>query len=245
LAGVYSTIDARQPETGYYPSLVERYGAGVPPGYDQRSEGVMIRISVVGNTSRDLAHPDSGTLFGLSVGGFASTQTSNATFTAYRCELQRFLPLWYTKRSLALRGYVNFIVNTGIDPIPFQRMFINEVPDMFRGYDTSRWRDVGITGFNVEYRFPCFADRKEGSLGIDTVLLADIGQVFDKATAISIDNLTQSYGFGFRAYMDKYFLGSMAFVWSDDGFQFRVSTSQLFQYSKDVLFQGREETLIH
>jgi hypothetical protein len=45
--------------------------------------------------------------------------------------------------------------------------------------------------------------------------------------------------------MNHLYIGTAEFVWSDDGFQFRLSTKQLFQYTRDVLFQGREETLIH
>jgi hypothetical protein len=41
------------------------------------------------------------------------------------------------------------------------------------------------------------------------------------------------------------YMGSLEFVWSDEDFQIRLSTKQLFQYTRDVLFQGREETLIH
>ncbi len=89
------------------------------------------------------------------------------------------------------------------------------------------------------------ADRPDGGFGIDTVLLTDIGQVFGDFGEIRADNLTASYGFGFRTFFGSHFSGSMEFVWSDEEFQFRLSTKQLFQFTRDVLFLGREETLIH
>jgi len=244
LAGVYSTIDARQPDHGFYPSLRELYGTSVP-GYGQRSDGVMARIAWFFASTRKEGNPDRGTVAGVTVGGFVATDKDDISFTAYRFELQQFVPLWHSNRALALRGYFNFIDDTGSQPIPFQRMFINEVPDMFRGFDSGRWRDLGITGVNIEYRFPFAADRKDGGFGIDTVLLADIGQVFSEKAEIAVDNLTYSYGFGFRAFMNGLYIGTAEFVWGDGGIQFRLSTKQLFQYSRNVLFQGREESLIH
>jgi hypothetical protein len=242
---VYSGIDARQPGSGYEPTILDVYGDDPPPGFGQSSNGVMMRVSWVLNTAKEEGNPNHGTLLGVSIGGFVATNTNDVSFTAYRLEIQQFVPLWYSKRSLALRGYLNFIDDTGTAEIPFQRMFINEAPDMFRGFDTGRWRDLGITGINVEYRYPFVADRTDGGFGIDVVALADIGQVFSEISEVKVGNLTQSYGVGLRAYMNKYFAGAMEFVWSDEGFQFRLSTKQMFQYSRDVLFQGREETLIH
>jgi hypothetical protein len=243
--GVYSSIGATQPDSDYEPSMVDVYGDDLPPGFGRRSDGVMMRVSWVFNTTKEEGNPDRGTILAVSIGGFVATDNKDISFTAYRFEAQQFVPLWYSKRALALRGYLNFIDDTGTEAIPFQRMFINEAPDVFRGYDSGRWRDLGITGINAEYRYPFVADRKDGGFGIDVVALADIGQVYGEISEVRVDNLTQSYGLGLRMYMDKFFAGAVQFVWSDEGFQFLLSTKQPFQYSRDVLFQGREETLIH
>ena len=144
-----------------------------------------------------------------------------------------------------MRTYFNFLDNTGEITVPFQRLFINEPPDQFRGYDSGRWRDRGITGLSLEYRFPFMADRRDGGFGMDTVLLGDIGQVFGGVDDISTENLTLSYGFGWRFHMAPQFLGTVEFVWADEGFQFRMSATQLFQFTREVLYNGREETLIH
>lgn len=244
LTGTYSSIDARLPESGYYPTVPEKYGDNVP-GFGETSNGILARLAWFYNTTAETGDPQRGTLAGVTVGGFAATNTNDVSFTAYRFELQQFFPLWFTGRALAFRGYFNFIDDTGNAQIPFQRMFINEIPDMFRAFDSGRWRDLGITGVDLEYRFPFIADKRKGGFGIDAALLTDIGQVFSERSELQIDNLTYSYGFGFRAFMNHFYIGNMEFVWGDEGFQFRLSTKQLFQYSRDVLFQGREETLIH
>jgi hypothetical protein len=245
LASAYSEIAASSPDEQYRPSVREKFGDGVPDGFDSRSKGVMMRAAWAFNNTVKESNPGGGTIIAFSAGGFAATNTNDISFIATRVEFQHFVPLWHTERALALRGFCNYIENTGSSDIPFQRMFINETPDQFRGYDSGRWRDVGITGLIAEYRYPLLADAIGRGFGLDAVLLADVGQVFNRASDISAGNLTQSYGFGIRAFMDDQFVGAMEFVWSEEGFQFRLSTKQLFQYSRDVLFQGREETLIH
>jgi hypothetical protein len=246
--GVYSSVTARDPGSKTDQSIEDMFpGADVPPGFKDRSEGAMLRLTAAYTSAgtADYGAPSSGTILGASAGAFLDSGDDDLNFLAYRFEFQQFIPLWHQHRTLAVRAYLNWMDNQGAAPIPFTRMFINEVPDQFRGYITSRWRDIGITGVTLEYRFPFLTDRPDGGFGIDTVLLTDIGQVFGDFDQIRRDNLTFSYGFGFRTYLNKNFLGTMEFNWSDDGFEFRLATKQLFQFTRDVLFQGREETLVH
>jgi hypothetical protein len=245
LVAAYSAVSANLPSAGNDPSVPERFGDDTPTGFGERSEGAMARFALFYNSSKEEGNPDGGTIVAATAGGFVATNNDELSFTAYRFEFQQFFPLWHTKRALALRGYLNFIDNTGTVEIPFQRMFVDEVPDKFRGYPTGRWRDVGITGVNVEYRYPFASDSRDRGFGIDAVLMYDAGQVFGDRSDITVGNLTHSYGFGLRAFMDRYYIGALGISWSDEGYEIRLSTKQLYQYSRDVLFQGREETLIH
>lgn len=242
LGAVWSSVAARAPSAGNSPALTDSFPA--PSGYGSRSDGAMLRAALFHSGAPNEGNPERGTVLLATVGLFVST-SDDVSFLAYRFEAQQFLPLWHSRRAFAIRGYLNYLDDRGDDPLPFQRMFINEIPDQFRGYTSGRWRDVGITGLTAEYRFPLLADRDEGGFGIDTALFTDVGQVFSEFEDIRGDNLTASYGFGFRAHMAKTFAGTVEFAWSEEGFQFRISTKQMFQYSRDVLFNGREETLIH
>jgi hypothetical protein len=242
----YSEVGTRLPREGNEPTVIDVFPDIVDaPGFDTSSDGVMARAALVLDTSEREGNPEHGTIVGGSVGAFQSTNQSDVSFVAYRCEVQQFVGLWHAGRALAVRVYCNWLDNTGGLPIPFQRLFINESPDMFRGYDKGRWRDRGITGTTLEYRFPLVADRPRGGFGIDTALFTDIGQVFGELDEISTERLTYTYGFGFRGYMGKYFSGAVEFAWAEEGFRFRISTKQAFQFSRDVLYRGREETLIH
>ena len=246
LGASYSSIDTRLPEEEWSPALPEVYPEVVlAPGFDQRSDGWMTRVALVYNTTRNAGNPDGGTLAGGTVGIFHSTNQLDVEFMAYRFEFQKFMPLWHNRRVLAMRTYFNLLDNTGDLAIPFQRLFINELPDQFRAFNTGRWRDRGITGITLEYRFPFMANRRDSGFGMDTVLFTDIGQVFGALDHISTATLTHSYGFGWRMHLNPHFLGRVEFVWGEEGFQFRLSAKQLFQFSRQVLYNGHEETLIH
>jgi len=242
----FSSVTTRLPSAGHEPTLPEKFPDVISaPGFNRRSEGVMVRIGANLNGTKKASNPGRGTIIGATAGVFQSTNQDDVSFIAYRSEFQQFIPLWHTKRTLAVRAYLNWLDNTGSIDIPFQRLFINEAPDQFRGYTGARWRDRGITGLTLEYRFPFMADDLENAFGIDTALLLDVGQVFRRVENIAINDLTYSYGVGWRAYLDPHFVGTMELMWSDEGFQFRLSTQQLFQFSKDVLYNGKEETVIH
>ena len=76
-------------------------------------------------------------------------------------------------------------------------------------------------------------------------MLTDIGQVFGSFDEIRRENLTHSYGIGLRAFFDPFFLGSMEFVWGDEGFRFRVDSAQLFQFTRDMVYTGKDAGLVH
>jgi hypothetical protein len=242
----YSAVEAALPPSEYSPTVLEQFPEIADrPGFDADSKGVMGRLGFGINTTHRESNPDRGTFAAASVGIFDSTNQDDVSFLAYRFEYQKFLSVWGAGRSLAIRTYLNWLDNTGGLPIPFQRLFINEYPDQFRGYDKGRWRDRGITGLTAEYRFPFLHDRLDGGVGLDWVAFTDIGQVFDEFDAIAASNLTYSYGFGVRLFSSAQYAGSIEFAWSEEGFQFRLATKQVFQFTRDVLFMGHEEALIH
>jgi len=246
LGVAFSSVGARAPKLESGVSLAERFpGVEAPPGFGSTTQGVMTRVAIGWDTTREEGRPSGGGAAAASVGYFAPTDGTDVAFLAYRLNLERFLSVWGSGRALGLRAYGAWIDPVGGDETPFQRLFINELPDDLRGFQHGRWRDRGITGFTAEYRFPFVADRREGGFGLDTVMLTDVGQVFREFDAISGENLTVSYGFGLRAFMNAHYVGALLFVWSDEGFQFHLTTKQLFQFTNEVLYNGREELLIH
>jgi hypothetical protein len=176
----------------------------------------------------------------IRVSWFDGTGGRDVSFLTYRVELQQFLPLWYTQRALALRGYVTWIDLTQGDQIPFQRLVTNYEPDQFRGYLDFRWRDKGMLALTAEYRFPWFAVAAPQNQGVDMYLLADFGQVFGRTEQIALDAMTASFGGGFRLVGRRGIIARAEVAFSNEGPVFRFRTDQIFQYMRGGLFYGRD-----
>jgi hypothetical protein len=211
-----------------------------PPGYRMRSKGVHAALTLTRNTAPWLGRPDHGLFSRATVHFFESTGTDDTRYWAYRIDLQRFLPLWFTKRSLATRASVHRLVSDGDDPIPLPHLLLNETPDLLRGYVDGRWHDRGMLNLTAEYRWPVWNSSRIDDLGIDAYLFVDYGQVFSETSEISTRNMTTSYGGGLRILDDPRFFVRLEVGHSKEDTVFRLSADQVFQFSPSGFFYGRD-----
>jgi len=78
-----------------------------------------------------------------------------------------FMPLWFTDRTLALRGAVSWIEAPGNGTVTLHASVTNYSGKSLRGYGDYRWRDRGLLDLTAEYRWPVWAlDRAHGT-GVD------------------------------------------------------------------------------
>jgi hemolysin activation/secretion protein len=188
---------------------------------------------------RERVRPEHGGLQRATVSWFEGKGNSKAVYWTWRGEAQQFLPLWHSRRALALRGFVERQENRGDDPVPFQRLMTNDDPDVFRGYPDERFHDIGIAALTAEYRWPLWVVDNENELGADAYLFADWGQVFAKFDDLGMDRLAKSYGGGVRLGGNGRFVGRIEVGHSEEGTQFRLRADQLFQYEKAGFFNAR------
>jgi hypothetical protein len=214
-----------------------------PVGYQGRSDGVTASLALLHDDTVDQGRPESGGLRRVKVSRFLSTDGSDLGFWTFRGELEQFLPLWFSKRALALRGFISWIEEDQAD-VPFQRLLTNDEPDQFRGYRDFRWRDDGITGFSAEYRWPIWAGSSPDGFGLDAFLFTDVGQVFGDFDGIARDNLTYSYGGGVRVAGFGSFAGLVQIAGSDEETVIHLTALQNFQFSRGGLFHGRDQVAI-
>jgi hypothetical protein len=234
---ILSGISARSPGSEE-PALATEFAGEIPPGYDDRSSGASTVLTLAQDTTTENGRPERGGVRRATFAWFQPTE-GDAAFTTARLELQQFIPLWHSKRALALRGHVTRLHYKGDDPIPFQRLLTNDAPDLFRGYKEFRWRDQGLLGLTAEYRWPIWARKSAEDLGVDAYMLFDAGQVYHQTADISADNLTTSYGFGFRLVSAYGFIGTLEFGRSEEESSFRLGAEQVFQFSRNGLYFGR------
>jgi len=243
VGAIYSGIGARLPGEDHNPSVADEFSV-TPKGYRDLSTGITFSASLIRDTTEDTGRPESGTIQRLRTTYFTGTgDESRVDFWSYRADVETFIPLWLTERALAVRGYVNWLDENPRN-IPFQRLLTNDEPDLFRGYRDYRWRDRGIAAVSMEYRWPLWANKELGGIGVDTYIFSDVGQVFHEFRRIAANNLTVSYGGGVRAIGGRGFGSRVEIAISEEETVFRVSSDQIFQYAKGGLLHGRDQAAL-
>lgn len=234
---LYSEVGARGPGE-FEPRLDDEFAGEVPPGFGRTSDGVSLSLALNHDNSAGTGRPREGGRRRVKISRFEGTGGEEASFWTYRVELQQFLPLWHTN-ALGVRTYYTRIGTDAGSVLPFQRMMVNDDPDLLRGYEDFRFRDRGMVAGSVEYRWPVWGVRNPRNLGLDAYLFSDLGQVFDETREIALDRLAESYGFGFRLANDGGFLARLEFAFSREETVIRFRSDQLFQFDKGSIFHGR------
>lgn len=236
---LYSLFGTRGPRGDDHPKIDAQFEGRLPAGYRERSDGVTLSLAIIHDDTNETGRPETGGVRTLKAGYFTSTDASDVAFWTYRGEAQQFVPLWHTRRALALRGFASWIENTGDDEIPFQRLMTNDDPDLLRGYKDFRWTDRGMIAFSSEYRWPVWNEESIDGSGVDMYLLADFGQVFGAAEEISRANMTDSWGGGLRLIGKRGFVGRVEYAVSDEESVIRIRADQVFQFASNGIYHGR------
>jgi hypothetical protein len=221
--------DLRNLDSGPYPTL--------PVGFGDSSAGVEYALGLTHDTTDQTARPASGGIRRLKAGWFESSDVGGS-HASLRAELQEFLPLWWD-RTLALRGVIGWL-ESGDDTPHFARLLTNGDPDQLRGYRDHRFRDQGLLVLNAEYRYPVWAYRERLGTGVDGYIFLDSGQVFSDKVGPALRALEFNYGGGFRFVGARGFGARIELGHSREDLVFRISLEQIFQYSNDALYHGRQ-----
>ena len=236
IAAHYTTVAARGTFRDDQPPLQEVFPDEIPLGFHERSEGVTGSWEVEHNDAPERTRPTRG---GIRRGKIAYfTGSDDVKFLTWRGEIQQFVPLWFTRRALAVRGVLTKIEPEGDSIVPFQRLMTNDDPDVMRGYRDFRFRDLGMALVNLEYRWPIWSLDQSTGTGLDMYAFSDFGQVFSDWDQIKTDNIADSYGGGLRLGSREGFNGRLEFGWSEEGWVARLRADQLFQYDKDNFLRG-------
>lgn len=209
-----------------------------PAGFGTTSRGVHVALSLARNSAPGLGRPDRGA-FSRATAHFFESTNGDARYWGYRLDAQRFLPLWFTKRSLATRASLHRLVNQGDHVIPLAQMLQSDMPDLLRGYVDGRWTDIGFLSLSAEYRWPVWNNSRIDDMGVDAYLFVDYGQVFSQTSEISTHNMTTSGGLGFRVVDDARFFVRLELAHSREDTLVRLRADQIFQFTQSGFSHGR------
>lgn len=192
-------------------------GQGNITGYNGGIGSAMGLVGVFDNRDNPInAH--SGRLAELST--FVYNPAFGSTFSFFNINgtYQHYWKL-KPKHILALQARSRF----SFGDVPFLDMSTLGGDDILRGYPKNRFRDKHFTGAQLEYRYPLV-----WRLGL--VSFAGIGEVFDTAKDIQLNNLKYSIGTGLRFVVNPAERLNIRFdyAWGREGGYFYFSVAEAF-----------------
>ncbi|MBU1866980.1 MAG: BamA/TamA family outer membrane protein, partial [Candidatus Margulisbacteria bacterium] len=134
--------------------------------------------------------------------------SSSADFVRWKGEAARTLPLPYPGQAIAGRLSLSQLSGKAI---PLYEYATLGGRDNLRGYPWYRFRGLGSSMVNLEYRFPIF-------WAIGGVLLFDSGRVYDRAGMFALNSWATDYGFGVRLYLPTMTLRADYSIGNEGGF---------------------------
>jgi len=117
------------------------------------------------------------------------------SFRRLDLEAQQYIPFFNERRTIALRGRIQATDPNAGDQVPFYLQPTLGGSDDLRGFRAFRFYDNAAAVVNVEYRWQVF-------YGMEMVLFADAGQVYDRWQQINFRRLEKDYGAGWRFNMN-------------------------------------------
>jgi len=234
---VYSSIGTRGPRKEDGPGPVQQFASALPEGFGSRSDGVVASALLHYDTTKGSGRPEPGVIVEGEAAHFSPTGDYGDPFWRYAGEAGAFLPLWFTDRTLAVRGALEWVEAAETDQVPFTRLPTNHSGENLRGFSNYRWRDRGLLDVSAEYRWPVWALDRPHSTGVDAYLFLGSGQVFGEWHEITTHVWRTSWGGGFRAILSKGFGARIEIARSTESTQIRLRADQMFDF-KGGLYAG-------
>ncbi|MCB1184116.1 hypothetical protein KDM41_11835 [bacterium] len=241
----YSRVNVREPSYNTGESVGNVHAGDLPFGYPGQSSGWTLRLGLDRDNAEQTGRPRYG---GYQSGGlslFQATDSSEVSYLLWHGNIEKFIRLWHTDRTLAVRVFGNRISSLGEGAIPFSRLVTFQRPDELRGFTSLRFYGLGSVGVSVEYRWPVWVARGRDDLGVDAYLFSDSGQVFNHTAEISLDNWEFTGGVGLRLVdAGRHLAARFELGLSDEDLVVRLKFSQTFQYNPRGFLHGKNPTKI-
>ncbi|MEN8007603.1 MAG: BamA/TamA family outer membrane protein [Candidatus Krumholzibacteriota bacterium] len=246
LRSYFSQVEAVEPVYEIHRSLAKIHSGNIPFGYPGQSNGWTMRLALYRDNADQRGRPRSGGFQSLGVSLFEASDGSRLRYLTYHANLEKYLSLWHTDRTLALRAFVNRISNSGPVEIPFNRLVTFQRPDELRGFNSLRFYGMGSVGMSAEYRWPAWVARGRNDMGVDAYVFSDIGQVYDRTAEISMDHMKFTGGAGLRLVnSDRGFAARFEVGFSSEQTVVRLKFSQTFQYDPKGILYGKNPTKVY
>ena len=201
-----------------FPATAERFGAAGLPGL-HRGAALLGAGLFAEFDRRDLAaNPHRGLYARFAATSNDSVGRDDFGFINYSLDARGYLPLGTRRRTLALRLLGDFNEPKGGSQVPFFRLARLGDGETLRGYDTYRFHGRHALHASVEYRYLLASGFDEKGLGgIEAVGFTDVGQVFNRRSELSMDNVRATWGGGLQFSSGRSTLFRLLYARSPEG----------------------------
>jgi len=237
----FSNVEARESGFEVHRGLGIVHADDLPYGFPGESNGWTLRMGFIRDATLGTGRPQDHGFQKASLSWFAGSDNLDLSYLTYAFDAQHFIPLWFTQRTLALRGFFSRIQNLGTGEIPLTRMSTMYHPNNLRGYSDLRFYDLGSFGMSAEYRWPLWVAKGRDGLGMDSYIFTDMGQVYNRTKEIAFNHMSYTGGFGIRFIDgDGNFAGRFELGFSDEETVVTLTFSQNFQHHGRSLLYGKD-----
>ncbi len=245
LRAYYSEVNVHQPSFNDDFSLDTIHRGALPNGYPGKSGGWTTRWALSRDTAEQSGRPKHGGYQSVSASYFEASDGSDLSYLTWHANLEHFVSLWHSDRTLAVRGFASRITNVGDAEVPFSRLVTFDRPDQLRGFSSLRFYGMGAVGLSLEYRWPIWVVRGRDDMGVDAYLFTDSGQVFDHTSDLSLNNYHWTGGGGLRLVSaDRGLSARFELGLSDEDVVVRLTFGQTFQYNPRGFLRGKNPTRV-
>ena len=218
----------------FYADAKEGLGRDIPatvPGVGDSLTAFAVGPQLTYDSRDSPFRPSDGWLLDASFTYTNQVDGDQFEYIGYTAEIERIIPIFRGNRVLLLRAYLaklNSLRNRSIPFYEFNRLDRN---NGLRGYERGRWSDEGALLFNVEWRYPVWA-QTEGSLFVDA------GQVFNEYRDLETRTFRLSAGAGFRFVTKENFAFRVQIAGSEDGAELILKGDIEFQRRRGTFLGG-------
>jgi len=206
---------------GSLPSTESVFGPAEAPGIDVQSNfavaGCWAQLDL-----RDLPDdPHKGTFVFGGYDRYFAERSDVFSFNRVSAVVEQYIPFWNKKRVISLRGRTELSPHSENQTVPFYLEPTLGTDTDLRGFARYRFYDQNLVSFNAEYHW-------EICSGIDAVLFADGGRVFNRPGQFQLTEMEGSFGFGFRFKRQNKVIARFDTGFSHEGFQIWLKFGKLY-----------------
>ncbi len=187
----YLRVRARRGTDERFPDAQDLFDPAEIPGLSDRTDYFTWSASALADFRDAPGAAHTGGSVRVTVKRYDDIDDNLFDFTKVQADVDYYVPLWSSGRTLALRYFTSLDAEDGGDDIPFYLQNTLGGSEMLRGFREFRFRDRNLIYLSAEYRW-------EAMPALEFAVFYDAGKVFADRADYDFTDLEGAGGIGLR-----------------------------------------------